>query len=217
MMTMTMVTTTIMVTISLSLSHSFSLSLSPSLTLSLSLSHLIEPPPSHFARTATLFPPWPLPFSLFSLSSCLLQGRPARSGPSRVATTQCATPPIITDLIISCVSCLVFFFDLKEKRMILHYSSLMSLRFKCAIETKKIIEKLKEGNIDPSYRFSQMKEQREQIEKWKPHGNNILYSYSHYYVEFGTRTSSLVLVLLVYFSKFFFTKSLEIFMRLCHF
>jgi hypothetical protein len=73
----------------------------------------------------------------------------------------------------------VFLFDLKEKRMILH-SSLMSLRFKCAIETKKIIEKLKEGNIDPSYRFSQMKEQREQIEKWKPHGNNILCSYSHY-------------------------------------
>ena len=84
--------------------------------------------------------------------------------------------------------------------MILHYSSLMSLRFKCAIETKKIIEKLKEGNIDPSYRFSQMKEQREQIEKWKPHGNNILYSYSHYYVEFGTRTSSLVLARRVWYS-----------------
>ena len=129
--TMMMTTTktmvmTIMVTISLSLSHSFSLSLSLSLTLSLSLSHLIEPPPSHFARTATLFP---LPFSLFSLSSCLLQGRPARSGPSRVATTQCATPPVITDLIIRCVCCLVFLFDLKEKRMILHLSLMLNKRY----------------------------------------------------------------------------------------
>ena len=129
--TMMMTTTktmvmTIMVTISLSLSHSFSFSLSLSLTLSLSLSHLIEPPPSHFARTATLFP---VPFSLFSLSSCLLQGRPARSGPSRVATTQCATPPVITDLIIRCVCCLVFLFDLKEKRMILHLSLMLLLHF----------------------------------------------------------------------------------------